>query len=170
MTTRGKIQSIDTLLARGEEVLLAALHGALALLVVSAVAFRYALSDPLTWSEELIIILFVWMVFLGAASAFHTRSHIIIDILVLTMPRRLRRVVGAAAVLGTLGFLLALVWFGYRYALREFGNVTPMLGVSAAWLVAPLVVGSVLSIVHVLCRLFCGPPDEVLWADLLERE
>ena len=74
------IRRVDRWLSRVEDACLAFLHAAVASLVCAAVAFRYALNDPLTWSEELIILLFGWMIFLGVANAFRMRTHIIIDV------------------------------------------------------------------------------------------
>ena len=56
------IRRLDRWLSRVEDTCLAFLHAAVATLVCAAVALRYALNDPLTWSEEMIIRLFDWMI------------------------------------------------------------------------------------------------------------
>jgi TRAP-type C4-dicarboxylate transport system permease small subunit len=66
------IRRVDDAAGAGEDMLLAGLHGLIAILVVAAVVFRYVLGDPLVWSEELILLLFGWMIFIGAANAFAT--------------------------------------------------------------------------------------------------
>jgi len=38
--------------------------------------FRYVLDSPLTWSEELIRLLFIWIVFIGAAVAVKKEVHL----------------------------------------------------------------------------------------------
>jgi TRAP-type C4-dicarboxylate transport system permease small subunit len=57
------------------------------------VLFRFALANPLSWSEELVRYVFVWSVFLTAAIAFNLNTHIVIDFLTCWYPPRLRRVV-----------------------------------------------------------------------------
>src|SRR5512137_1637575 len=81
------------------------------------VVFRFVLSSPLSWSEELVRYVFVWSVFLTAAIAFHLNSHISIDFLTSRYPPWLRRacalaswiaVILAVAILFVLGMQLVL--------------------------------------------------------------
>lgn len=54
----------------------------LLLIVMSAqVLWRYALNDPIYWSEELARYLFVWLTFLAAAMAFRDRKHMAVDLI-----------------------------------------------------------------------------------------
>ena len=164
------IRRVDRWLSRVEDACLAFLHAAVASLVCAAVAFRYALNDPLTWSEELIILLFGWMIFLGIANAFRMRTHIIIDVVVLFAPRPLRRLFGAVSTIATGAVLCVLAWFGAKYMLRELPNETPMLGISAAWAIAPLVLGTALGLLHLVRNLIDEGVDGALWSDITTRE
>jgi len=58
---------------------------------LAQVLFRFVLSSPLSWSEELVRYVFVWSVFLTAAIAFNLNSHISIDFLTSWYPPRLQR-------------------------------------------------------------------------------
>lgn len=164
------IRRLDDWSGRVENALLATLHGAIATLVCVAVLFRYALNDPLTWSEELILLLFGWMIFLGIANAFHARTHIIIDVMVLFAPRWLCIGFGILALAATTTALGALAWFSWRYLLRELPNLTPMLGISAGWAIAPLFIGCLLSLLHLLRNLLDGGATGALWSDITLRE
>jgi len=170
MTGLTLIRRLDDWSSRVESALLAALHAAIATLVCAAVVFRYVLSDPLTWSEELILILFGWMIFLGIANAFHARTHIIIDVIVLFAPRWLCFAFGLLAFAATAIVLGALTWFSWRYLQREMPNLTPMLGISAGWAIAPLFIGSALSLLHLLRNLIDEGVTGVLWSDITTRE
>lgn len=164
------IRRLDDWSSRVENAALAVLHAAIATLVCTAVVFRYVLSDPLTWSEELILLLFAWMVFLGIANAFHARTHIIIDVVVLFAPRWLALGFGVLAFAATAAVLATLSWFSWRYLQRELPNLTPMLGISAGWLIAPLFIGSVLSLLHLLRNLIDHGAAGALWSDITTRE
>jgi TRAP-type C4-dicarboxylate transport system permease small subunit len=164
------IRRLDDWSSRVENLFLAVLHAAIATLVCAAVVFRYGLGDPLTWSEELILLLFAWMVFLGIANAFHARTHIIIDVVVLFAPRWLCFVFGILALAATAAVLATLGWFSWRYLLRELPNLTPMLGISAGWMIAPLFLGSVLSLLHLLRNLIDQGVTGALWSDITTRE
>lgn len=62
---------------------------------------RYVLRDPSTSSEELAIVVYLWVVTLGASLAMRLDSHISFDLLTSILPRR------AGAVLAGLGALIA---------------------------------------------------------------
>jgi TRAP-type C4-dicarboxylate transport system permease small subunit len=49
--------------------------------ILLAVFFRYVLSLPLTWSEETVQMLSIWMVLLGAAVAVGSSEHLRVDVL-----------------------------------------------------------------------------------------
>ena len=154
---------LDDLVGRAEDLFLAASHGLIAGLVLLAVFYRYVLGDPLVWTEEFVVTLFGWMLFIGLASAFRTRMHIRIDVLLLVLPRRAWGILGAAAVLVTLATLLALAWFGVEQAMMLASNETPMLRISAAWGVAALPVGAALSCLHILRHAVEHGVGETLW-------
>ena len=146
----GWFERLDDLLARGEDLFLAAAHAALAALVVAAVFFRYVVGDPLVWTEEFIVIVFAWMLFVGLSSGFRARMHLRIDALLIMLPERRRVYPGAAAVLATVVTLVGLVWFGTAQTLTMATTQTPMMRISAAWAVSALPVGAFLSCVHIL--------------------
>lgn len=56
------------------------------------VFFRFVLRAPLSWSEELTRYLFVWMGMIGACVALQSDSHFRMDILVLLVSERVRRI------------------------------------------------------------------------------
>lgn len=162
------LRRLDGAIGRGEDLFLAVSHGVIAGLVIAAVFFRYVLNDPLTWTEETIVLLFTWMLFIGLASAFRTRVHIRIDALLIALPPRGRALFGAAAVAATLITLLGLVWFGTEQAVVLASTETPMMRISAAWGVSALPVGAALSCLHVLRHLLERGVGETLWpADLI---
>jgi len=53
----------------------------LAVILIAAVFWRYALNNAIPWSEELSKYLMVWLTFLGAPIALRHGSHINIDLL-----------------------------------------------------------------------------------------
>ncbi len=75
---------------------------------------RYVMPQPASWSFELAVIAFAWMVFFGAAAGVRNRSHADIDALVMRFPRPVRRViaVGNWLLVGTLfgGMTVLFVW------------------------------------------------------------
>jgi TRAP-type C4-dicarboxylate transport system permease small subunit len=159
------LRRLDDLLGGAEDLFLAAAHGIIAALVIAAVFFRYVLSDPLIWTEEFIVIVFTWMLFIGLSSAFRQRMHIRIDALLIVLPRSGRTVLGVLAVAVTATTLVALVWFGTEQTLIMLGTQTPMMRISAGWAVSALPVGAALSCIHILRHALCDGLAETLWPE-----
>lgn len=171
MRVLNAVRRVDDAAGLAEDWLLAILHGLVATLVVAAALFRYVLGDPLVWSEEVILLLFGWMIFIGVANAFRQRTHIVVDVVVLVAPGRVGDLLGIVATLVTLLLLATLIWFGGRYALREWDNLSAMIGISAAWAIIPVVVGCVLSVLHILRNLMENGPRGALWfSDITTRD
>jgi len=65
--------------------------------------FRYFLNSPIYASDEIVLTLFIWTIFLGAAYCYRKKRHIGVDILVNLMPVKIqvfmRLLVGLALVI-----------------------------------------------------------------------
>lgn len=159
------LRRFDDLLGRGEDIFLAMSHGVVATLVIAAVFCRYVLNDPLVWTEEFVVIVFTWMLFIGLASGFHYRMHIRIDALLIALPRKGRMIFGSIAAAATMFILLLLTWFGTTEALVMLETETPMMRISAAWAVSAVPVGAALSCIHIVRHALCDGLAETLWPD-----
>ncbi len=139
----------DDAAAKVEDVFLVAAHAVIATLVVAAVVARYVFRDPLTWSQEFIVGLFTWLIFIGAAAAIRSRMHIRIDAIgsLFARPRwSFMNVISAAA--GTL-IVAALLWAGLVNAADIAGVKTPMLNVEQLWFDGALPVALALLLLHI---------------------
>jgi TRAP-type C4-dicarboxylate transport system permease small subunit len=67
------------------------LVGMVSLVFLNAV-LRYLFDSGITWSEEMARYLFVWLVFLGAIVALKERGHIIVDLLVANVSKKLQKI------------------------------------------------------------------------------
>ena len=157
------LRRFDDAVARVENAFLSLSHGVIAVLVVTAVVFRYFVGDPLIWTEEFIVITFSWMLFIGLASGFRERMHLRIDAMLILLPRRARFALGALAMTVTLVTLGGLVWFGIDQALTLLETQTPMMRISAAWAVTAVPVGAALSVLHIVRHAVFDGVSETLW-------
>lgn len=83
--------------------------GSIVLIVFVNVAMRYALNTGLTWSEEIAVNLFVWVIFLGAILAGLEGLHIKVDLLTNKLPKKLQKlclVVASLCVVFAMGVLI----------------------------------------------------------------
>src|SRR5215213_5279139 len=86
-----------------------ALIGAIVVITLASVWWRYVLNAPLAWPEQVSRILFVWISFVGAAVLYRERLHVAIDMFMAPLPRAARSAVGWAIELLILAFNLILL-------------------------------------------------------------
>lgn len=122
-----------------------AIVGILAVVLIAAVFFRYALNDAIAWSEEGSKYLMVWLTFLGAPIALRHAAHINIDLLVKLFPPRGRQAFYLAinlVILTTMGILL---WKGWEFAELGARQVASSFDVSMVWMYVAVPIGSALT-------------------------
>jgi TRAP-type transport system small permease protein len=74
-----------------------ALMAAVLAVVLLGVVRRYLFGAPLTWSDELTAVLFMWGIFWTAAFAVPEREHVAFDLVFETLPPRAARIIAIAA-------------------------------------------------------------------------
>lgn len=93
------------------------------------VVFRYVLSAPFIWADEVIGLAFTWLTFLAAAVALKHRGHIAFTFFVDRFGSVGQRVVLTGVALAVIGFLGVLVITGVRMTLL----VNSQLSASLEW-------------------------------------
>lgn len=114
------------------------------------IVFRYALNDPLVWTEELARFCSTWIIFLGAAACFKRGSHIGIDVVVRLLPPTLQRRTALLVNWLMVGILAVLVIRGFQYTSRSFVMHTTVLQIPIGLWNAAVPVGSLLMMVRLL--------------------
>jgi TRAP-type C4-dicarboxylate transport system permease small subunit len=143
---------------------IAAMFGAVILVVAAGVFWRYVLGNPLTWTVEASRILFSWMVFVGAALAIKEGTHIRVSLLADRLPASGRKWLAVGYDLLTAALLGVLVWYGVEYARMAAGSRTSALGLSEGYvwytaLPVPLAVGIYYAVRRAIAA-WRKPPDE----------
>ncbi len=150
---RGPMPALLWFAANFEEVVSAILLGVMLASVGLGVLFRYLLQRPLSWTEEVVLMCMVWLVFLGASVATKHKEHIIIDFVVALVPRSVARVMEVIAVLVAIAVLLAMVWQGVELVQRTQFMTTTALGIPTMYMYSAVPVSAVLMIIHNLRHL-----------------
>jgi tripartite ATP-independent transporter DctM subunit len=110
----------------------------------SGVVSRYVFHRPLTWSDELASMLFLWLAMLGAVVAFRRSSHMRMTALVDLASPGTRAFLDLLAVVAAGTFLLLIGHPAFEFAAEEAIVTTPSLQISNAWRAAALPCGIVL--------------------------
>jgi len=95
-----------------------ALFMAILVTMVLQVFFRYVLSAPLTWTEELARYMYIWACWLGAPVALRRGNHIVIVVVAERLPQRIAQVTTLIIHVVSLFFLTELAIQGIRLAIR----------------------------------------------------
>jgi TRAP-type C4-dicarboxylate transport system permease small subunit len=115
--------------ARAAQAVGAALFAALFIVFLLQIAARFAFNKPLPWTDELAVILYVWVILWAAAFIVPEREHVAFDLVWNAVGRNSRRVMRIAGhlLLGTLAaWALPGCWDYVQFMKREG---TPVLGV-----------------------------------------
>lgn len=115
-------------LTLGMEHVIAALLVALIVSVSANVIGRAILNHSLPWADELARMLFIWLIFVGAAAAFARYEHIAVDILVHKLPPRAAHILYLIQHLAITSLMGVIIWGGFLVISRASGR-TAILGV-----------------------------------------
>ena len=131
-----------------EEITGGALLTAMCLLGAIQVVSRYVLTSPLAWTEELGIILFAWLVFIGASLALKKNEHFAIDVVVKLLPVPMQKYTMAVRHFAVLLFCLLLIVYGIKLVAMQWYVLTPMLEISRGWAYLSLPFGGLLMLIR----------------------
>lgn len=124
---------------RGADAVGAGLFAILFLVFMVQIVARFGFNRPLPWTDELAVMLYVWVILWAAAFIVPEREHVMFDLVwnaVGPGPRRVMRVLGHAMIGGLAGWALPACW-DYVHFMRREG--TPVLGLPFMWVFLPFV-------------------------------
>lgn len=137
-----------------------AMAGACAMMAVAAslglyqIITRFVIQEPAEWTEVLIRVSLIWMVFLGIPAAFRQGAMVSVDVLYRWSPAPVKRVLDYVVCIAALLLIGVILWWGWDYAQR--GSVQSMIGlenVSMFWAYLAMPVGAVFSALGILGNL-----------------
>ncbi|WP_163849234.1 TRAP transporter small permease [Pseudooceanicola aestuarii] len=139
---RGYVTITETLLITGMAgvVLLAALQ----------VFFRYVVGASLSWSEEALRYLMIWIAFLGIGLAYARGEMIGMELLTSALPPRLGKTVGLAGRALILAMMIAIAIYGWQFAWKTRAGTATAIPISMFWVHIAVAVGAVLVGLHVI--------------------
>lgn len=150
---RGPWQVAERALFRAVAVVGSVLLTAIIALLFAGVVARYVFHVPLTWSDELCSIFFLWLAMLGAALATQQSMHMRMTAVVSMLGSRWSSFFATLALGTGLTFLLLVIGPAYHYASEEAFVTTSALEISNAWRASAVPTGVVLMIAFSLFRL-----------------
>ena len=133
-------KAVDWLVDSLAAVLLLVMSSVLALEVI----FRYLVNRPLSWTLEVSLFCFVWLVWLGAVGSMREERQIRIDFAETYSPKRVKRVLLPANTILSMVFLLFVIYYGVQVTESQMSAVYDILPFSRGILYAAAPVGGTL--------------------------
>lgn len=134
------MKTVLRLIERAIDATAIAVFAGIFLCVILQVVFRYALNNPLTWSEELARYLFIWCAFLGWIIASRRRSHLAMTFVVDRLPGAAQRAIAVVIQLATLLFAWLLGSRGLQLVRNNWDveNVAVPFNLGVVYLIEPI--------------------------------
>lgn len=117
----------------------------LAVILISAVFWRYVLDSAISWSEEGSKYLMVWLTFLGAPIALRHFAHINIDLLIKALPPRLQQCLHLLVSLIIVLTMAVLFWKGVGFTQLGARQVASSFNFSMLYMYIAVPIGSALT-------------------------
>jgi TRAP-type C4-dicarboxylate transport system permease small subunit len=115
---------------------------------------RFVLEQPAEWTEILIRLSLIWMVFMGIPAAFRQGAMVSVDVLYRWSPVKIKRVLDWVVCLAALLLIAIIIWWGWDYALR--GRVQSMAGlesISMFWGYVAMPIGAMFCVIGIIGNL-----------------
>ncbi len=96
-------------------------------LTLWGVFMRYFMQNPLKWTEEVSLGLFVWCIFLGTSVAIRTNMHISISFIVDLFPKKVQRYIDILVIILSYVIFIALLILGIQFSKQAMLKITPAL-------------------------------------------
>jgi len=137
---------------------------ALTVIVFVQVFNRFVLQTPLAWSEDLAMLLFQWVVFLGAALGVNRARHFSIELVVRHLPPWARHAVDLLTPIVMAIVALVMIVQGWAILGINRNRIYATMDVSYVWAFLPIPAAGVLILIylaHLEWRRWRGaPPPE----------
>lgn len=100
---------------------------------------RFGFNRPLPWTDELAVVLYLWVILWASAFMVPEREHVVFDLLWNSASLRVRRVMRIAGHLMIGGLAAVAIPASWDYVHFMGREGTPVLGLSFEWVFLPFV-------------------------------
>jgi TRAP-type C4-dicarboxylate transport system permease small subunit len=113
------------------------------------VLFRFVLTIPSPWTEEVTRFAFAYMVFFGTALGVKYHNHLSVDV-VGQFPVKLRNIIVTIGYLATIAFVCIFIYFGWIHSMNSRLQTTPTLDISLMYMYIIMPISGVLMLYYLV--------------------
>lgn len=127
------------------------------------ILFRYLMTNPLPWTEELARYAMIWMGLLAISMGVRRQSHLGLQVIINLLPRFVQKIFGYLIRILIGYFLYMLMIYGGKMALNGYYQIAPALQIKMIYVLSAVPMAALLSLV----QLFLTTVDD-LFVDFKE--
>lgn len=132
-----------------EEILCAVLLAVMTIVIFLQIVLRL-LGLPLSWTEEIGRYMFIWLIYIGCASAIRKRKHISVELLDLFLKERGKFVLNIISNVVFLIFAVILTYYSFFVVQRVSTQLSPAIRMPMSIPYSSVLVGSALMVVRLI--------------------
>lgn len=116
----------------------------IALIIIAAlqIFFRYVIGHALSWTEEVSLMLFLWLAYFGMVTAMRKEAHLRVDAFIMVLPKRVQHWLHLAALLGAVIGCTFITWVSFETVLKIMSRgqtaISVDLPIWTVWLAIPI--------------------------------
>lgn len=137
----------------------------ISILGILQVFFRFVVRHSLSFTEELMIFLFVWIIFLGAAIALRHQAHAVVGMVVDKFTGKTRKVIEILGTLVNIGFLSLVTVKGFQFALDSHKQLSIAMEIPMSFVYLSIPVGSLLMLIYSIEYLYSSFTKKLEWKE-----
>ncbi len=122
-----KIIKINSSINRIIDLIIVFLMGSIMVTIFLQVFSRYILRKPLGWTNEIVIYMFVWMVFFGTYHLLRNNKHIFVDLLYNKLGKNWQKICSILFYLTLILIAIILMIYGFIYVRTSFSTFSSYL-------------------------------------------
>ncbi|MCC8060075.1 MAG: TRAP transporter small permease [Clostridiales bacterium] len=122
-------------------------------ILVFVSALMRTLKMPLNWAQDVALVAFAWMIFLGSDIAIRGPGLIGVNLIVRNFPAALQKIIDIIFKVIIIAFLGVLVVYGYQMTVSGWTRQITTLHISYGWVTMSVPVGSFFMIISTIIRL-----------------
>lgn len=146
------MNKISNLVLRAEEVLAGGMLCLIAVLIFWSAIAR-TIGMPVNWAQDVSLLAFAWLIFIGSDIIIKTGNLIRIDMLVNLFPKSIQKILTLIFDLLMLLFLLVLIVYGFILVSQSWNRTFNTMKLSYAWCTLAVPVGALLMFVSAIEKL-----------------
>lgn len=118
------------------------------------ILFRYLMTNPLPWTEELARYAMIWMGLLAISMGVRRQSHLGLQVIINLLPRLVQKIFSYLIKILIGYFLCMLMIYGGKMALDGYYQVAPALQIKMIYVLSAVPMAALLSLVQLILTTF----------------